>query len=110
MHLRARLAPALPFPRSVLFLPICPRDKGSVPSPVLLFSVRFVEVLAWLQVSEMSQVFGPQRFGDGVFATQPLAEINQAAALRAERPERTREPIAAFLTCRADHFFRQVHG
>jgi hypothetical protein len=46
-------------------------------------------------------MFRFERFGNGVLAAEPFAEVNQLAAVRAERPVFAREPVAGFLAGRA---------
>jgi hypothetical protein len=41
-------------------------------------------------------MIGTKRFGELVLLVEPLPKVDQLAALRAERPEFFREPIAAF--------------
>ena len=62
---------------------------------------RFVQMFARRQVGEFLKMFRAQRLGNGVFAVEPFAEVNQLAALRAERPEFPGQPVAGLFARRA---------
>jgi hypothetical protein len=63
-------------------------------APYCAASLRLIEVLAGWQVGVFFQMLRSQRFADGVLLGEPLAEINELAALRTERPELAGEPRA----------------
>src|SRR5256886_6811135 len=51
-----------------------------------------------------------ERFADGVLLIEPFAEVNELAALRAERPIATGKPVAFFPARRAFDFRHGFHG
>ena len=61
---------------------------------------RFIQMLARRQVGVFFKMLRAQRLGNGVFAVEPFAEVNQLAPLRAERPEFSGEPVAGFFADR----------
>ena len=52
------------------------------------------------QIRVFFKMLRTQRFGNGVLAAEPFAEVNQLAALGAKWPELSRKPIAAFFARR----------
>ena len=53
-----------------------------------------IEMFTRRQVRIFLKMFRLERLGNGVLAAEPFAEVNQPAALRAERPEFLGEPVA----------------
>ena len=52
-----------------------------------------IEVLAWREVREVFEVFGAQGFRDSCLLVQPLAEVDELAAMRAKRAILAFKPI-----------------
>src|SRR5882672_9655033 len=61
------------------------------------------------QVGILFQMFGPQRFGDGVFFIEPFAQVHQLASPRAEGTMRRGKPIAFLAAGRAFDFRIRLH-
>src|SRR6266540_45322 len=76
------------------------RFEGRLHSWIRL-SLGLVEMFTGRQLSVFLQMFRPQRFRDGVLLVEPLAEVNQTAALGAERAVGTGKPVANLLAGRA---------
>jgi len=55
-------------------------------------------MLARRQVGVFGKMLRAQRLGKDVFAAEPFAEIHQLAAVRAERPVFSGEPVAPLFT------------
>jgi hypothetical protein len=68
---------------------------------------RFVQMLAGWQIGVFLKMCRAQRFGNGVLAAEPFAEVNQLATVRAERPVFSGEPVTALF---ADWAFDLRHG
>lgn len=58
-------------------------------------------MIARWKFRKLIEVLGPQRFRDRVLLIEPLAQVNQLAAMRTEGPIFTGKPIAALLANRA---------
>ena len=56
-----------------------------------------IQFVARWQIGILLQVLRAQRFGNGVFAAQPFAQVNQLTAVRAERRIRSGLPITDLL-------------
>src|ERR1017187_2241223 len=59
-----------------------------------LFRFGFVEILARRQVGVFFKMLRLERFGNGMLATEPFAEVNELAAMRTERAVFSGQPVA----------------
>jgi hypothetical protein len=73
------------------------------------FSVRLVQMFAGRQVCVFFKMLRPQRFGNGVLAAEPFAEVNQLAAMRTKRAVSPGKPVATFLAGGTSDLHRAAH-
>jgi hypothetical protein len=66
-------------------------------TPALRF--RFVQMFARRQVGELFKMLRSERLGNDVFASEPFAEVNQPAPMRAKRAVFSGKPVAGFFAC-----------
>jgi hypothetical protein len=69
--------------------------------PLSVVWLRFIQMVAWGQVGVFFKVLRFEWFGNGVFAAEPFAEINQLAAMGAKRPVLAGKPVAGLFAGRA---------
>src|SRR6266480_1746341 len=77
---------------------------------IFVVRVRAIQVFAWRQIGVFFEMPRPERFADGVLLIEPFAQVNELAALRAERPVATGKPVALFPARRAFDFRLRFHG
>src|SRR5437879_12818020 len=75
-----------------------------------LFCLRAVQMLARRQVRVFLKMLRPQRLADRVLLTEPFAQVNEFAAMRAEWPIGTGEPVALLFARGTFNFWQRVHG
>jgi hypothetical protein len=85
----------------------CPQDAGATS---VARSLRTIQVLAGREVFVFREMGRTERFGDFHFFIEPFSEINQLAALGAERPILERKPITGFSTGWACNSWHRFHG
>ena len=62
------------------------------------------------QVRIFLEVPRPQRLADRVLLTEPFAQVNEFAAMRAEWPIATGEPVALLFASGTFNLWQRVHG
>ena len=78
------------------------RVEAGAPRYYLLFG--FGRLIFRREVAVFFEVLGFDRFGDGVLAAEPFAQVNELATMRTKRPVLAREPIAGLFAGRAFDF------
>src|SRR5207302_8770373 len=77
---------------------------------IFVVRVRAIQVFARRQIGVFFEMLRSERFDDGILLIEPFAEVNELAALRAERAVAAGKPVAFFPARRAFDFRHGFHG